>query len=439
MITAALRSIVGSKNRFRDPIYGFIALSDDEVRIVDTSIFQRLRRIHQLALEKYVYTGAEHSRFCHSLGVVHTATRLFESLLSNVTDGLEDIAVSIKTLRFAALLHDIGHLPFSHGIEEELLPAGMKHEQISAHIIEHHPEITRILEGAGVRPSSVAALIVPRKRRVASANEALLKMIISGHLDADRADYLLRDSYYCGVKYGVYDFERYLSAMRVMDVKSPQIWIKSDDVPIIEEFLLARYHSNIQISFHRTRTMYDIALREFVQNEKRNKGEIFRLFEESFSFNGRRIAHLDFEKFETLNDYTFFFYLDRYSREDYWAQCLRRGREHLSMLKEYIRPVRDGLRDMKKALRALARAGFEEGKDFYSWNTDFKLHKFDEEVDPIRVYDKHSRKDLGGIDNYSMLFKMSEGKVVFMWRIYVRADMNEQARKKMIHTIESSL
>ena len=128
--------IVGKGNRFRDPIYGFVYLSDAEQRIVDTPIFQRLRRIHQLALEKYVYPGAEHSRFGHSLGVVHTATRLYESLFSKpdhlTPRQIDGKRQAIKTLRFAALLHDIGHLPFSHAVELELLPNGIGHEDVSA-------------------------------------------------------------------------------------------------------------------------------------------------------------------------------------------------------------------------------------------------------------------------------------------------------------------
>lgn len=442
MISSSIKKIVGTGNRFRDPIYGFICISDDEKRIVDTRIFQRLRKVHQLALEKYVYTGAEHTRFGHSLGVLHTATKLLESLFSEILPDSELFSSTqpdtiIKTLRFAALLHDVGHLPFSHGTESVLLPDGIEHEHISAYIVENHPEISGIIKSAGVLPESVASLFVSRKGRNYSPFELLLKTIVSGHLDADRADYLLRDSYYCGVKYGVYDFDRYLGAMKLKigDDGSPQIYVKSDDVPIVEEFLLARYHYTVQVPYHRTRTMYDMALGEFVKGDKHSQGPLFEHYDRIFEFDGPTIESMSFCEFETFNDYTFFRYLDEYSDDCYWANVLKRDREHLCMIAEGIGQKKDTKRSMEAALRVLNEQKMAEGVDFFLWNPKlFELQKFHEETEPIMVYNRWGHY-LGPIDNYSVLFDGLENKALFMWRIYVKSEMPEKVRIKLRNMI----
>jgi HD superfamily phosphohydrolase len=134
------RSNIEIAHRIRDPIYGFIPLTQLELDIIDTPIFQRLRLVHQLALTKYVYPAAEHTRFVHSIGVMHCASLIYEGIYNH-----KDIKVysepnknGIQILRLAALLHDIGHLPFSHAAEQEFLPKGISHENISEFIISNY-------------------------------------------------------------------------------------------------------------------------------------------------------------------------------------------------------------------------------------------------------------------------------------------------------------
>ena len=438
------------RHRFRDPIYGFINLSDAEKKIVDTPIFQRLRRIHQLALEKYVFPGAEHSRFGHSLGVLHAATRLFESTLSKALEEMkfsneekEDfvgkLTVSIKMLRFCALLHDIGHLPFSHALETELLPKGVKHEHIGAYIIEQHPVISKILTEEDIDPSRIAALLVSKKEEI-RFEDSFVKMFISGDLDADRADYLLRDSYYCGVKYGVYDFERYLSSMLVKSIEDLKLEIKSDDVPIVEEFLMARYQYNIQVIYHRTRVMYNIALGEFIKADKEKRGKFYRLFDDTFKFdenNANAIDKIDFDKFESFNDYTFFFLLDSYPKDDYWTQCLARGDQHLTMIIERLKPSKKGKREFDEVCSALKKSGFQSGADFFAWDKNIKLHELGDEIDAIRVIGR-DEKDLGPVDEYSIILSSLEKQDVFIWRIYVKS-CEDDKRKKILETVNKVL
>ena len=131
------------KHRIRDPLYGFIRLNDLELKIIDLPIFQRLRRISQLALTKYVYPTAEHSRFVHSLGVLEAVTRILTEILYR-DDGQKYSVDEIQQIRLAALLHDIGHLPFSHATEKILLDKG-SHEEISIKIIETHSPLVDLL------------------------------------------------------------------------------------------------------------------------------------------------------------------------------------------------------------------------------------------------------------------------------------------------------
>lgn len=133
-----LNDLASSRNKIRDPIYGFIPLTVHERRVIDTPLFQRLRRINQLALTKYVYPSAEHSRFVHSIGVMQCATMILRGVFSHVDTRLRWLKPSehgLKVLRYAALLHDIGHLPFSHAVEKQWLH-GLEHEDVSIHIIK---------------------------------------------------------------------------------------------------------------------------------------------------------------------------------------------------------------------------------------------------------------------------------------------------------------
>lgn len=166
MLTQAIKDL-NAQHRFRDPVYGFIKATDAEMKIIDTPVFQRLRRIHQLALTKYVYPGAEHSHFVHSVGVMQAATEVFRHILDDekvpqkikdeinkIFTNKNEISLALKRLRFAALLHDVGHLPFSHATEEVLLKKEINHEDIGWYIIIEHPEISETIRQEGRRSRS---------------------------------------------------------------------------------------------------------------------------------------------------------------------------------------------------------------------------------------------------------------------------------------------
>jgi HD superfamily phosphohydrolase len=261
----------------RCPVHGFIRLNDWEWTVISQPAFQRLRRIRQLAWTDYVYPGAMHTRFEHSLGVMQTATELYDAIKRNSVDVLkEDLAYNdaglnrdSQLVRFAALLHDVGHSPFSHG-SEELFPQNdhggkFRHEQYSAAMvrselrdaIENHP----LNANYGFKADDVASLI----EGSANAKQAVFwRDLIDGQMDADRMDYLLRDSVHIGVQYGKFDLSRLVTTIRAIPSPGghpPQIGISKGGVHAAEALVLARYFMFTQVYFHKTRVAYDVHLR----------------------------------------------------------------------------------------------------------------------------------------------------------------------------------
>ena len=262
-------------HEIRDPIHGFIKYNKLERDIIDSKPFQRLRYIKQLAFTDYVYPGASHTRFSHSLGVMEFATNIFETLIQkqahkeflkeSLNWGDEEIQRNLQLLRLGALLHDVGHAPFSHAAEF-LFMNGLRHEDYSENIILS-TEIGEIIDkqntdekkSLGITKEEVASLISGR----ALGSAAFLREIISGQIDADRIDYLLRDSIYCGVDYGRFDYQRLIHTLTIIPEDTsgnPILAVEEGGVHTVEGLILARYFMFLQVYFHRVRRAYDIHL-----------------------------------------------------------------------------------------------------------------------------------------------------------------------------------
>lgn len=261
---------------FRDPIHGFIHFNELEAEVINSPAFQRLRRVKQLALTDYVYPGASHSRFEHSLGVMHLSSRLFDALTKDERSAAilasefkinkESYPRFRQIVRLAALLHDIGHTPYSHSGEDLLAreedgQAG-RHEAYSigiirkvlSEVIDNNQECASF----GINSDMIAGLIEGK-----GVNRQILiwKEIISGQIDADRMDYLLRDSYHCGVKYGTYDLERLVNECCLCPLPDGdegfQIGVIEDARFAAESLLIARHMMFSQVYHHKTRTILD--------------------------------------------------------------------------------------------------------------------------------------------------------------------------------------
>ena len=278
--------------QIRDPIHGFIEVSELELKIIDSLPFQRLRNIKQLATTYLVYPGAVHTRFEHSLGVLHLVTLAFNNALKNYKNkkGKELFNDTkkkwyIQILRLIALTHDLGHAPFSHG-SEALFDGGVEHEDFTKKII-CETEIANYIDnigddfcsryGVGAEfkiTSELLWLIYGQKNpemddRYVMPDYKFLKSFMDSELDCDKMDYLLRDSYYCGVTYGKYDLHRLLSSLTVYKKEKDnilQLAVESGGTHVFEEFVIARYFMFIQVYFHKTRRYLDRLLVKVIES-----------------------------------------------------------------------------------------------------------------------------------------------------------------------------
>jgi HD superfamily phosphohydrolases len=223
------------------------------VRLIDAPEFQRLRRIKQLGLALYTYQGAEHSRFTHSLGVLHLMTRVLDRLGEHYKIDEADRAAA----RAAALLHDVGHGSFSHVMEKVL---GFHHEAWTVRaVLSEETEIGRVLRSYSEElPHRVASIIEGKFQ------PAALAQLVSSQLDVDRMDYLLRDSLMTGAKYGIYDLEWIINALQI-DEEGDRIFVAARGLYAVEEYLQARYYMFRQVYFHRTLRSAEAVLRSVLR------------------------------------------------------------------------------------------------------------------------------------------------------------------------------
>lgn len=255
---------------YRDPLYGFITLDELEQKIVETPFFQRLRYIMQLGTTYLIYPSGVHTRFEHSLGVLQASSFLFDHIISDSQSlkvlkkwEMDDPKEYRILLRLASLLHDIGHGPFSHTLED-LFPKNMTHEDYTYKIITE-TEIGEVIDkelGNGHK-ERIAGISTGKPK---SIPDSFLSMLISGEIGSDRVDYLHRDSYHLGVAYGRFDYYRFLTSLHVRDTKEgPELGIDEGGINVIESFVLARYFMFLQVYFHKTRRIFDKHLVEFLK------------------------------------------------------------------------------------------------------------------------------------------------------------------------------
>jgi HD superfamily phosphohydrolase len=256
----------------RDPVHGFIYFNEKEMKVVNTQVFQRLRYIRQLAFTHLVYPGAEHSRFAHSMGVMEFATKMFDTLL------MKDLANKKKwskarvkrnrqLLRLGALLHDTGHAPFSHASEDLL--HGVKHEEISRRFILADPISSLIKEFKkefDITAEDVASFFSAKN---IEPDILFLKEIFAGEIDADKLDYLYRDSLFTGVHYGRFDYQRLIQSLCLIEDPDEAgnlvMAIEHGGLHALEAMVLARYFMFTQVYFHKIRRAYDHHLLDFLK------------------------------------------------------------------------------------------------------------------------------------------------------------------------------
>lgn len=231
----------------RDPVHGYIHVEYEVLwDVINSAWMQRLRRIRQLGGAYMVYHCADHTRFGHSLGVYEIVRRMVTEI-PDIRDALNE--EERMTVMLAALLHDAGHGPFSHAFESV---SRESHEVYTCRIIEENTEITKILENAQKGFAKNVADVIRHKHP-----NHLLSQLISSQLDADRMDYLIRDAYFTGARYGEFDMER---IMRTLRVEGDKLVVKESGVHAVENYIMSRYHMYWQVYYHPTARSYEYCI-----------------------------------------------------------------------------------------------------------------------------------------------------------------------------------
>ena len=302
--------------RITDQVHGTVWFSDLEMEVLSTQAFQRLRGVKQLGLAHLVFPGADYSRLSHSIGVNHITGRILDSLRDNA--GLEITDREYEIYRLAGLLHDIGHYPFSHTLENAISeyyrnesqpmlftgasePIGndgtltpydennvkansLKHEAVGGLLLEADEEIKKVLAKYGINPKHIHDVFTRRLSESGSAPN--LTNLISSDLDADRIDYLCRTATHTGLPYGLVDIDYLVSQMRLDNEN--RICLDPSALRAAEHFLLGRYFDYQQVNFHKTVAALEWILGDVVKEMLRlAKFDCSRLGIENMIVNGK--------------------------------------------------------------------------------------------------------------------------------------------------------
>ena len=269
----------------RDPVHGYIQLGESVIRLIDTPPFQRLRRVRQLGFSYLAYPGANHTRFEHSLGVYHLACQL--------THLIDDVGVR-REVEIAALLHDIGHGPFSHTTEEIIWGwTRRRHTDVEDILAEHC--LAEVFEADGISPKEVVRHI---------RGETYESQILVSEIDVDRMDYLVRDSHYTGAAYGLIDDERLLHVMRFY---GKRFGVERGGLQAVEALLISRFLMHPTVYYHHVSRIAETMCQKAIEcmlGEGELGGEELRLMDDTTLFARLASSLLDYprEIAERLND-----------------------------------------------------------------------------------------------------------------------------------------
>ena len=265
-----------------DPVYGFITIDDELIlKIIAHPYYQRLRRIHQMAMALLVYPGAVHTRLHHSLGAYHLMRNALHELKNK---GVEITQAEEQGAKIAILLHDIGHGPFSHALENVLLEK-MHHEAISLMLMK---ELNKQFDGQLQMALDIFTNEYPKK---------FLHQLVSGQLDVDRMDYLTRDSFFSGVSEGVIGYDRIL---KMLTVHNGELMVEEKGIYSIEKFLVSRRLMYWQVYLHKTVVCAEQMLVRIIKRAKRIKALTQMPLNQ---FINEPVSSVSLEQFCTLDDY----------------------------------------------------------------------------------------------------------------------------------------
>ena len=384
-----------------DPVFGFITIDDDLIlQIIAHPYYQRLRRIKQMALAHLVYPGAVHTRLHHSLGAYHLMSNALNELNNK---GIEISVAEQQAAKIAILLHDIGHGPFSHALEDVLVE-GLHHEEISLLIMQ---EMNRQFSGQ----LELAIEIFKGQYQ-----KKFLQQLISGQLDVDRMDYLTRDSFFTGVNEGVIGYDRII---KMLTVHKGELMVEEKGIYSIEKFLVARRLMHWQVYLHKTVLCAEQMLRRIIKRAKLLKAGSFGPFKR---FINEPITSIALEEFCTLDDYDVLASIKLWCmHEDSILSTLCKGiiNRQLLKVKYFSEPVSETLVYEKKAEACSKLYLNNEDADWLVFTGEAVNSTYNFENEHIHILFKDGTvKDISAVDNALINHDLS-GKVKKYYICYV--------------------
>lgn len=386
-----------------DPVYGFITIDDELVnQVIAHPYYQRLRRINQMAMAQLVYPGAVHTRLHHSLGAYHLMCNALSELKGKGVDITDE---ECRAAKIAILLHDAGHGPFSHALENVLIE-GMHHERLSLLIME---EMNRQFDGKLQLTLDIFTGRYPKK---------FLLQLISGQLDVDRMDYLTRDSFFTGVNEGVIGYDRILKMLVVHD---GELMVEEKGIYSIEKFLVARRLMYWQVYLHKTVLCAEQMLQRIIRRAKHIKAQtLFPLNK----FINEPIQNVTLEEFCNLDDYDILSAIKGWcNHEDKVLSYLCTGILNRRLLKiRYSATAPDAQLVEQKKGEAMRELGLSaEDADWLVFTGQASSSTYNSDDENIHIVFKDGTvRDISGVDN-ALINQNLLDKVKKYYICYVRS------------------
>lgn len=385
-----------------DPVYGFITVDDELIfQIIAHPYYQRLRRIHQMAMAVLVYPGAVHTRLLHSLGAYYLMCNALSELKNK---GVQITGEEEQAAKIAILLHDIGHGPFSHALENVLIE-GMPHEAISLLLMK---ELNEQFGGRLQMALDIFTNFYPKK---------YLYQLISGQLDVDRMDYLTRDSFFSGVNEGVIGYDRIL---KMLTIHKGELMVEEKGIYSIEKFLVSRRLMYWQVYLHKTVLCAEQMLKRIIKRAKFIKAATSSPLNQ-FILHPEEMVTL--EQFCKLDDYDIVSAIKGWcSHEDKVLSFLSKGiiNRYLLKVKYYPEPVTENLLEekTKEAIQQMGLTREEASWLVFTGEASSSTYNFEDEH--IRILFKDgSVKDISEVDD-ALINQNLSGKIKKYYICYLR-------------------
>lgn len=385
-----------------DPVYGFITIDDELIlQLIAHPYYQRLRRIHQMAMAHLVYPGAVHTRLHHSLGAYHLMRC---ALIELTSKGIDISQEEQQAAKVAILLHDIGHGPFSHALEQTLVE-GMHHEEISLLIIK---DLNKQFNGQLDMAIEIFTDNYPKK---------FLHQLVSGQLDVDRMDYLTRDSFFTGVIEGAIGYDRIL---KMLTVHNGDLMIEEKGIYSIEKFLVARRLMYWQVYLHKTVVSAEQMLKRIINRAKLVKATCH---EPLNSFINEPLENVTLEQFCSIDDYDVLVAIKSWClHPDKVLSILCRGLVDRNLLKvKYAAEPFDTVPVKEKTIEIAQRLNItEEDAEWLVFTGEAISSTYNFEHEHIYILFKDgSVKDISEVDN-ALINENLRGKVKKYYICYLR-------------------